>query len=364
MAVSIKYNNKLQKEFSDSLKQRVDNFFQSAKLSKSGGSRIIIKAIILTVTYLGAYAMIMTNYFNVYQMWILSAVIGFAAAGIGMGYMHDANHGSFSKSKKVNKIFGFSMEMLGGCTLNWKIQHNNLHHTFTNIENADDDISSRPLYRFTKGAKHYKMHRFQHIYMFFLYGLMTFSWLFVADYFQLTRYYKAGYFTKKMTFRRELSKLIFFKVLYLGYIVVLPLIFVDITWWQYIIGLFTTHFIIGFVLAVTFQMAHLVEKTDFPDPENNQINNNWFVHQLATTANFAPKNKLLTWYIGGLNFQVEHHLFPKVSHIHYPKLAEIVKNTCKEYNIKYNTYKTLPNALASHIRMLIKMGRTPANSVV
>ena len=129
--------------------------------------------------------------------------------------------------------------------------------------------------------------------MFFLYGLMTFSWLFVADYFQLTRYYKAGYFTKKMTFKRELSKLIFFKVLYFGYIVVLPLVFVDITWWQYLIGLFTTHFIIGFVLAVTFQMAHLVEKTDFPNPENNQINNNWFVHQLATTANFAQDNRIL-----------------------------------------------------------------------
>ena len=357
MTVSIKYNNKLHKEFVDLLKQRVNDFFKTKNLSKSGGNAIILKAIILTVIYLGAYAMIMTNLFNVYQMWLLAVVIGISAAGIGMGYMHDANHGSFSKREKINKIVGFSMELLGGSTLNWKIQHNNLHHTYTNIENADDDISSRSLYRFTKGAKHYKFHRFQHIYIFFLYGLMTFAWLFVADFFQLRRYYKEGYFTKKMSFRTEFTKLILFKILYFGYIVVLPLLFVDITWWQYLIGLFTTHFIVGFILAVTFQMAHMVEKTDFPEPVNNLINNNWFVHQIATTANFSQNNKLLTWYIGGLNFQTEHHLFPKISHIHYPKIAEIVKTTCQEYNIQYNIYKTLPKALVSHIRMLIRMGK-------
>lgn len=355
MAVSIKYNNEIHKEFTSTLKQRVDDFFKTNGLSKYGGSSIIIKAIILTFIYLGTYAMIMTNLFNVYQMWLLSTVIGFAAAGIGMGYMHDANHGSFSKNRKVNKIVSYSMELLGGSANNWNIQHNILHHTYTNIENADDDISSRPLYRFTKGAKHYKFHKFQHIYMFFLYGLMTISWLFVADYFQFRRYYKDGYITKKK-FYSSLTKLIIFKILYIAYFVVLPLVFVDITWWQYLIGLFTAHFIVGFILAVVFQLAHLVEKTDFPNPVDNQINNNWSVHQLATTADFAQNNKPLTWYVGGLNFQVEHHLFPKISHIHYPAISKIVEATCKEYNIRYNVYNTFSDALVSHVRMLKKLG--------
>ncbi len=198
--------------------------------------------------------------------------------------------------------------------------------------------------------------------MFFLYGLMTFTWLFVADFFQLKRYYKAGYFTKKMSFKSELLKLIIFKIIYFTYIIVLPLIFLNITWWQYLIGLFTMQFILGFILAVTFQLAHLVEKTEFPEPEENQINNNWFVHQLSTTADFAQNNKLLTWYIGGLNFQVEHHLFPKTSHIHYPEIAKIVDKTCKEFGIKYNVYKTLSEAVASHIRMLKKLGNISANN--
>ncbi len=359
MAVSIKFNNQIHKDFSDTLIKRVNEYFRTNKISKSGGKQIVLKSIILLFLYIGSYALIMTNMFNVYQMWVLTAIMGIAAAGIGMSVMHDANHGSYSDNKKINKIIGYSMELLGGNTVNWKIQHNNLHHTFTNIENADDDINSRPLYRFTKGAKHRKFHRFQFIYMFFLYGLMTFTWLFVADFFQLKRYYKAGYFTKKMSYKSELFKLIIFKIIYFTYIIVLPLIFLDITWQQYLIGLFTMQFILGFTLAVTFQLAHLVEKTEFPTPVNNQIDNNWFVHQLATTADFAQKNKLLSWYIGGLNFQVEHHLFPRTSHIHYPAIAKIVDKTCKEFNIKYNVYDSLPKALASHIRMLKKLGRNP-----
>lgn len=356
MAISIKFNNQIKKEFSDILKKRVNDYFKTEKLSKSGGKRIIFKAVILIIIYLGAYAMIMTNYFTVYQMWILSAVMGFAASGIGMGVMHDANHGSFSENKKINKITGYSMELLGGNTTNWKIQHNKLHHTYTNIENADDDINSRALYRFTKSAKYHKIHRYQYIYMFFLYGLMTLTWLFVADFFQLIRYYKDGYFIGKMNFKKELTKLIIFKILYFAYIIVFPLIFVDIIWWQYFIGLFTMQFILGFSLAVTFQLAHLVEKTDFPNPENNEINNNWFIHQLSTTADFAQNNILLTWFIGGLNFQTEHHLFPGISHIHYPKLAKIIKETCKEFDVRYNVYTSLWDALSSHIRMLKKLG--------
>ncbi len=357
MAVSIKFNNLIHKDFSDTLNKRVNDYFKANKLSKSGGNQIIVKTIVLLLIYIGSYVLIMTNMLNIWQMWILSALMGLSAAGIGMGVMHDANHGSFSDNKKINKLMGYTMELLGGNTVNWKIQHNNLHHTFTNIENADDDINSRPLYRFTKGAEYKKIHRYQHIYMFFLYGLMTFTWLFVSDFFQMRRYYKAGYFTKKMNINKEIVKLIIFKIIYFGYIIILPLIFLDITWWQYLIGLFTMQFILGFLLAVTFQLAHLVEKTEFPHPEDNQINENWFVHQLKTTADFAQNNKFLTWFIGGLNFQVEHHLFPRTSHVHYPALSKIVKNTCQEYNIRYNVYKSLPEALSSHVRMLKKLGR-------
>ncbi len=124
MGVSIKFNNQIQKEFSDTLLKNVNEYFKKTGLSKSGGRKIIFKTVILLFLYLGSYALIMTNMLTVYQMWILTVIMGIAAAGIGMDVMHDANHGSFSDNKKINKIIGYSMELLGGNTTNWKIQHN------------------------------------------------------------------------------------------------------------------------------------------------------------------------------------------------------------------------------------------------
>ena len=357
MISTVKFNNKLQIEFVTALKQRVDDFFKSNNRSKYGGIKILFKIIVFTFLYFGGYALILSNLFNVYEMWLFTVVMGISAAGIGMTYMHDANHNSLSKNKKINKIVSLSADMLGVSSLNWKIQHNILHHTYTNIENLDEDINSRPLYRFTKGAKHYKFHKFQHIYMFFLYGLMTLIWSLSADFSQMKRFYKEGLLGKKRNYKTEISKLIISKLIYFAYILVLPFFLVDITWWQVLIGFFTMHFFTGLILALTFQLAHLVEKTEFPEPVDGRIDENWSVHQLKTTADFAQKNKLLGWYIGGLNFQVEHHLFPHISHVHYPDIAKIVKQTTDEFGIRYNVYDTFAQAVKSHIRMLKKMGK-------
>jgi len=359
MAISIKFDNNIQKEFTATLMSRVNKYFKENSLSKYGGNSLIFKSLILTFVYIGAYVLIMSGVLNIYIMWLFTAILGVAAAGIGMAFMHDANHGSFSKSKKINQLMGLSMEMIGASSTTWKIKHNILHHTYTNIENVDEDIASRPLYRFTKGAKLYKFHRFQQFYMFFLYGLMTLVWAVIGDFTQLNRFHKQGLLGKNKTFGMELFKLIISKIFYYSYAIILPLVFLDITWWQFLIGFFTVQFIFGFILSVTFQMAHMVEKAEFPEPQNNIISQNWFVHQLQTTADFAQKNKILTWYIGGLNFQVEHHLFPRISHIHYPAISKIVKQTTKEFDITYNVYDNFFQALKSHFKMLKKMGRTP-----
>ncbi len=356
---SVKFNNKAQKEFATTLKQRVDDFFSTNNRSKYGGFGLILKAVLFTAMYLAGYFLILSNQFNIYIMWAIAAFMGISAAGIGMAYMHDANHGAFSKNKFVNRLFGLSIEFLGARSLNWKIQHNVLHHTYTNIEDMDEDISSRPLYRFTKGAKHHKFHRFQHVYMFFLYGLMTFAWITTADFAQLKRFHKDGFLGKNRKYGIELLKLTIAKMLYYGYMVVIPFLVLDIAWWQFLIGFLTIHYFTGYILAITFQLAHLVEKTDFPIPVDNMIDENWFVHQLATTADFAQNNKLLTWYVGGLNFQVEHHLFPHISHVHYPALSKIVKQTTDEFGVRYNVYKNMSEALGSHIRMLIRLGKAP-----
>lgn len=356
MAFTVKFNTTKQSDFTNALKKRVDDYFSSNKLNRHGDYRLVLKSVIMLSLYFGGYLLIMSGTLNVYLMWLVAALLGVVAAGIGMGFMHDANHGSYSKSKFVNNLMGASMELLGGSSFTWKVKHNILHHTFTNIENMDEDILSRPLYRFTKGAKHYGIHRFQHIYMFFLYGLMTLVWVVVGDFLQLIRFFKRGFVNRKKSFTAELFKIIISKIIYYSYAIVLPLLFIDVAWWQFLIGYTTTQFVFGFILSVTFQMAHMVEKADFPDPEKEKIDENWFVHQLATTADFAQKSKILTWYMGGLNFQVEHHLFPRVSHVHYPAISKIVKKTANEFGIKYNVYKNMVQALVSHFKMLRLMG--------
>ena len=101
-----------------------------------------------------------------------------------------------------------------------------------------------------------------------------------------------------------------------------------------------------------------------PKPDTREMKNTWAIHQLYTTANFSPKNILVNWYVGGLNFQIEHHIFPHISHVHYRKIASIIKSTAKEFNLPYNEFKTVRSALLSHFKFLKKMGINPGTLTI
>src|SRR5690606_23154492 len=115
----------------------------------------------------------------------------------------------------------------------------------------------------------------------------------------------------------------------------------------------------GFCLAVVFQLAHVVEATQFPvaDEGSGKIEQEWMVHQLSTTANFATGSHTVSWLLGGLNFQVEHHLFPRISHVHYPAINKLVKATCNEFGVTYLAHRTVVGALASHLRHIYRLSR-------
>lgn len=298
---------------------------------------------------------VITHIGLLFMLYILS---GIGMAGIGMGVMHDAIHGSYSKNKKVNKVMGFTMNLIGANSTVWKIQHNVLHHTYTNIEQADDDINTPLFLRFSPHAKHYWLHRFQYIYVWFFYGLSTISWITMKDFVRITRYKNLGLLDKNKVFGKEVVKLVGWKLLYYSYALILPLIMVPLSAWIIILGFITMHFITGLLISAVFQTAHVMPNTDFPLPdENGQLDKNWTLHQMATTTNYAPGSRLFSWLIGGLNYQVEHHLLPNVCHVHYRKLSKIVKSTAEEYGIPYHTKRTFFDAIVSHIKMLRKLGR-------
>lgn len=292
-------------------------------------------------------------------LFTLYALSGLGMAGVGMGIMHDANHGSYSKSRRLNKYMGYSMNLIGGNSTLWKIQHNVLHHTYTNIDEADEDIMAPFFLRFSPHAKRYWLHRFQHLYVWFFYGLSTLSWVTMKDFTRINQYRRRGYFKGKNEFRNEVLNLAGWKILYYSYTLVLPLLMVPLAPWIVVLAFVVMHFVTGVSLSIVFQTAHVMPSNEFPLPdENGLIANDWTVHQLATTGNYSPGSRFFSWLIGGLNFQIEHHLLPNVCHVHYKELSRIVSETAREYGLPYHSKRTFLAAVQDHIKMLRQLGKT------
>lgn len=309
--------------------------------------------------YIVPFILILTVFENPWLVTLMWVLMGFGMSGVGLSIMHDANHHAYSKNANVNIILGKLLDTVGGSNVNWRIQHNVLHHTYTNVSGMDEDIDSGILMRFSPEQKMLKGHRYQHIYAWFLYGFMTIMWVFSKDYAQFKRYKERDLLkTQNITPRRFLTTLIIGKTLYLGTVLALPLIFSAMPWWGTLLGFFLMHFITGLTLACIFQPAHVVPTSDFQAPdETGNIKTDWAVNQLLNTANFANKSRLFSWYVGGLNYQIEHHLFPNICHVHYRKISHIVRETAFEYNLPYHTYSTFLEALRGHAKMLYNLGR-------
>jgi linoleoyl-CoA desaturase len=354
------------REFVATLNRRVNEYFKLNNLSRQANAEMIVKTVFMFLLYFVPYTLLVTEIFT--GLWILVAIVTIMAlglAGIGLSVMHDANHGAYSKKTWVNNLIGYSLNLVGANAFNWKMQHNVLHHSFTNVHEEDEDISPRGALRLTPHTDWKKIHQYQHIYAWFLYGLMTIVWLFFKDFTRIIKYGRNG-MAKKQNFNigKEWVILVAFKLLYIGYIFVIPVVFTSLLWWQVLLGVLLMHFIAGFILAIIFQPAHVVEGTEFPLPdENNVLENNWTVHQLMTTMNFGNRSRWFSWFVGGLNFQIEHHLFPNICHVHYHKIAGIVKETALEFGLPYKSTKTFLGALSGHARLLKKFGMRPSMTI-
>jgi linoleoyl-CoA desaturase len=288
----------------------------------------------------------------------LCVLMGVGIGGIGLSVMHDANHGSYTNKKWVNNLLGYSLNLIGGNAFNWKVQHNVLHHTFTNIHEVDEDISPRGILRMTPYSELKSYHRFQFLYAWFVYGLMTIVWVLVKDFARIGKYHREGLIKKqRTTLRNEIITLVVSKIVYVFYIFVIPTLVLPFTWWQVLIGILIMHYVAGFILAIIFQPAHVIEGTEYPLPDSEgDIENSWAIHQLHTTTNFANNSRWFSWYVGGLNFQIEHHLFPNVCHVHYRKISPIVKSTAAEFNLPYKSERTFVDALVGHVKLLKQLG--------
>lgn len=344
--------------FFPTLKKRVDQYFADNQKSRYANKTMVIKTIILLVAYIVPYIILISFTPPLALSLFLWLLMGAGISGIGMSIMHDANHGAFSQNPTINKWVGFTINLAGVGVMNWKWQHNILHHTYTNVANVDEDIKDRGVVKLSPHETVRRIHRFQWLYAFFFYSILTLYWVILKDFIQYASFIKSGVNRQSSTENRQmLAGLIILKITYFAIFLVAPTLIFHIPFWQVLVGFLLMHFTAGLVLTVIFQLAHSVEGTHYPLPnEDGIIEQDWAIHQLETTSNFSPQNKWLSWYIGGLNFQIEHHLFPRICHVHYPKLAPIVKQTANEFGLTYLENRTFLIAIKSHLASLKRFG--------
>ncbi len=355
----VRFNRK-PSDFSKTLKERVDAYFKENGLSRQGDWRMYAKTVLMLGLFFTPWAFIAFGGIGGgWQFWVAEIVMGFGLAGIGLNVMHDANHGSFSKHKWVNQTVSYVLDLVGGSSALWRIQHNVLHHSFTNIEGLDEDIDTPGILRFTPNRPLKKIHKLQFIYAWGFYSIMTLFWMTAKDWLALARYRKKGLVKSSGSSVGQLTRdLIISKLLYFGYIMVLPALFSGLPFWKITVGWMVMHAVTGLILASIFQPAHVLEDLQFSQGEKGaSMEDDNLSHQLKSTANFGTRSRLFTWMCGGLNHQIEHHLFPQVCHIHFSDLAPIVRKTAEEFGLPYRSSTTFAGALALHTKMLWKLGR-------
>lgn len=351
----VTYNNK-QASFFPALKKDIEAYFQQKNLRKTGNWRLYSKTIVLFTVATGLYSLLLFENMPAIIAIMLSGLLGFTLALIGFNVMHDACHDSYSANKKVNEMLGYTLNLLGGNSFIWKQKHNIIHHTYTNVDGMDDDIAKSPFIRMCSTQKWMPMHRLQHIYLPFLYAISTLFWMLWQDF---KRYFTRKVYTSKLPKMSGKEHIIFWtsKMLYAFFYIVLPIMLLG--WANWLTGFLILNASMGLTTALVFQLAHVVEETEFAYvgiEDAVTIENEWAVHQIKTTANFSPKNAIITYLTGGLNYQVEHHLFPRISHIHYPSISKIVKKKCMEFNLSYLSTPSFFKAIMSHFKLIRQLG--------
>lgn len=357
----IKFVPQENKMFFVTLKGRVDDYFKESGISQHADASMVFKTITLFIIYLGPFFALLFVPMPAGVALTMWLIMGIGMAGIGMAVMHDANHGAYSNNDVVNKVMSFSLNLLGASIFNWKFQHNLLHHTYTNITHMDDDIEDKAILRFSPHTKLKSVHRFQWIYAFAFYSITSLYWIVLKDFMQFAKYIRNGVNQKsKAENTVAFVKILIIKICYFIVIFGLPIWVGGYSIGITFLGFLVMHAVSGIILTVVFQLAHTVEETSHPMPDaNGNIENEWAIHQMNTTVDFSPGNKLLSWYLGGLNYQVEHHLFPRICHVHYPTISKIVQSTAQEFGVPYLVNETFGQALRSHLATLRRFGRLP-----
>ena len=343
--------------FHRELRRRVDDYFRQSERKQRDSRRMYLKTAIILASFVASYVLLVFFAATWWQGLLLSVALGITMSQIGFNIQHDAGHQAYSERRSVNKWLARSLDMVGGSSYIWHWKHAHFHHTYVNIDGYDSDIALGALARFSPEQKRHWHHRWQHIYLWVLYGFTAVSWHLHDDFRDIV----TGTIGKRPMPRprgKELLVFVLGKVVFFTLAFGLPLVFHSIG--AVLLFYTVSAMVAGLLLALVFQLAHAVEEASFPAPNApGHMDTPWAIHQLQTTVNFSRDSRVITWLVGGLNFQVEHHLFPRICHIHYPAIARVVETACREYGVPYHANHSFAAGIASHYRLLRRMGRSP-----
>jgi linoleoyl-CoA desaturase len=337
------------------LKRRVDAYFAQTGRNPRDCPQMYFKTATILAWFVGAYLLLL---FAVSSWWLalpLAIVLGVSMAAIGFNIQHDGGHRAYSNHQWVNRIMAMSLDLMGGSSYMWDWKHNSIHHTYPNITGHDDDIDVGFMGRLSPHQKRYWFHRAQGIYLWLLYGFLAIKWHFYDDFYNVAVGRIGGH---KVPRPKGWDLVVFIggKLVFLSWAFIIPMLLHPI--WAVLLVYIVAAFTSGVVLSVVFQLAHCVEEADFPMPDSTgHMETDWALHQVQTTVDFSRRNRVLSWFVGGLNFQVEHHLFHRICHVHYPHLSKVVEGVCKDFGIRYASNESFFAALGSHFRWLQRMGQ-------
>ena len=345
-------------DFLKILRQRVNDHFNAQEISRNANISMVLKTVMAFSIFLLPFGILLLfgNELNLLLVYGLWCIMAFGKAFIGTSVMHDALHGSYSNNKRTNQAIGLSAYLIGVNPKMWQIQHNVLHHTYTNVHEVDEDLDAHYVLRFSPNQNRLWFHKYQHIYVWFFYCLPFILWTSIKDFKKLMLYRAKGFIKAGKEFNHYLFIIITQKLVYFLIFIGIPMYWLGWSLGMTVTMLLFMEAVTGLLLSFVFQTAHVMPDTTFINQDEPQIKENWAEHQLMTTTNYGRKSRILCWFTGGLNFQIEHHLFPNICHIHYPDIADIVRKTTKEFHLPYFEFKTFGQAIFAHYNHLKMLG--------
>lgn len=359
MSTVVRFKEKVvESAFAKTLNRRIDAYFRENNISRHANAEMIFKTILSFVFLFFTYYLLMSDGFSGWAFVAIFVLHGFAQLYMTFNISHDANHGAYSSSAKVNRALSLTFDLVGINSYMWRLMHNDAHHAYVNIPGTDAAITSNKLFRFSPYEERVPLHRYQHLYMPFIYCLPTLEWVITKDFYWFAFERNIGNHTNIKHPFSELLILLFSKAFYYTYMLVLPILFLSVSWVWVVTGFVIMHFFIGFTISLIFQPCHITEGTIYPHPDHDgYVDNNYVEHILESTTDYAWKNPIANWFLGCLNVHVIHHMAPGICHVHYPALTKIIHETAAEFGVEHREKKTIWEAWVAHLRFLKALGR-------